>query len=263
MILTVDVGNTNITFGGYEKRELCFTARMATEHRYTADQYAAEILCILELYQFKMKDITDGIISCVVPECTYAIAGAIEKICGKKPLIIGPGLKSGLNIMIDNPAQLGADLVCAAVAAIQQYPLPCLVLDLGTATKISVLDQNGAYLGCTISPGVNISLHALSSGASQLPGLSLEAPRSVIGTNTVSSMLSGTVYGTAAMLDGLCDRIEAELKTPVKSLVATGGLCEDIVRHCRRKMEVSPHLIHDGLLLIYEKNRKDGKEYNE
>ncbi len=256
MILTVDAGNTNISFGGYVNEKLSFTARMATDHTRTADQYAAEIVQILSLYRFCVDDITDGIISSVVPECTYAIAGAIEKISGKKPLIIGPGLKSGLNIKIDNPAQLGADLVCTAVAAIKKYPLPCLVLDLGTATKISVIDQNAAYLGCTITPGVNISLQALSNGASQLPGLSLEAPRYVIGTNTTSSMLSGTVFGAAAMLDGLCDRIEEELLAPVQTIVATGGLCKEIVRHCKRKMLIDPTLIHDGLLQIYDKNRK-------
>lgn len=258
MILTIDVGNTNITFGGYESRQLRFTARMSTDRARTSDQYAAELIQILSLYRISASLIQDGIISSVVPELTGVIGSAVEKISGKRPLIIGPGIKSGLNIKIDNPAQLGADLVCTAVGAISKYPLPCLVLDLGTATKISVIDKNASYLGCTISPGVNISLNALSHGASQLPALSLEAPKSVIGTNTISSMLAGTVLGTAAMLDGLCARIEEEMAEPVKTFVATGGLSADIVRHCKHDMQVDQNLILDGLLVIYQKNRTDG-----
>ena len=157
MILTIDVGNSNITFGGYEKRKLSFTARMATDRARTSDQYAAELIQILSLYKLPVALVQDGIISSVVPELTGIIAAAVEKICGRRPLVIGPGIKSGLNIKIDNPAQLGADLVCSAVGAISKYPLPCLVLDLGTATKISVIDKNASYLGCTISPGVNIT----------------------------------------------------------------------------------------------------------
>lgn len=256
MILTIDIGNTNITLGGYEDGALSFTARIATDRNRTSDQYAVEIIQLLALYSVERESVKDAIISSVVPELTPAISNATEKITKIKPLIIGPGVKSGLNIKIDNPAQLGADLVCTAVGAVNKYPLPCLVLDLGTATKISVIDSEGSFRGCTISPGVGISLNALSSGTSQLPTLSLESPKSVIGTNSVKSMQAGIVLGTAAMLDGLCSRICEELKTNDVSVVATGGLSKEIVRHCNRKIINDENLVLDGLYAIYNKNRK-------
>lgn len=256
MILAVDVGNTNITLGGFNADTLRFTARLATDRSKTRDQYAVDLLQILRLYAIEPRAVDDGIISSVVPELSENIADALEHLTGRSPLRIGPGVKSGLNIRIDDPAELGADLVCTAVGAIKKYPLPCLVLDLGTATKISVIDETGAYLGCTISPGVKLSLNALSSGASQLPGLQLDSPRSVIGTNSIASMQSGVVLGTASMLDGLCDRIDRELKTPAKTIVATGGLAERIVRHCEHTVIYDADLVLDGLLAIYKKNRK-------
>lgn len=256
MILAIDVGNTNITMGVYNNDSLEFTSRIATDRNRTTDQYAVEFIQIISLYGADIKTINDAIISSVVPELTPVLSDAVKKIAKKKPLIIGPGVKSGLNIKIENPAQLGADLVCTAVGAIEKYPLPCLVLDLGTATKISVIDGDGTYLGCTISPGVGISLRALSSGTSQLPTLSLKSPRSVIGTNSVKSMQAGIVLGTAAMLDGLCDRICEELKTDNITIVSTGGLSQEITKHCKHNTIYDENLVLDGLTAIYNKNRK-------
>lgn len=254
MIIAIDIGNTNITWGVYDGEELLFVSRLATDRSRTKDQYALEIREILKMQDVRADHCAGAIISSVVPELTNSLRQAIDTLIGVKPLVVGPGVKSGLDIRIDNPKQLGADLVAGAVGAMSKYPLPCLIIDLGTATKISVLDAKGSFLGCTISAGVFISLNALATNASQLHGVSLEAPKNIIGTDTISSMQAGTVLGTAAMLDGLCDRIEDELGAKVATVVATGGISGDIVRYCRRNVITDKNLILHGLKVLYEKN---------
>lgn len=253
MLLTVDIGNTNITLGTYASGILSFTARLSTEQGKTADQYAVEINNILSLYGQSADDIEDCIISSVVPAATVSISGAVSRLCHIVPLILGPGVKTGLNIKIDNPAQLGADLVAGAVGALEEYTLPCVIIDMGTASTVSVLDRNGAFLGGVIAAGVRLTLKALAANTAQLPAISIEAPPSVIGSNTVECMQSGLVYGTAAMLDGLLDKIEDELgETP--TFVATGGLSREIISHCRKNIIYNENLLLDGLRAIYEKN---------
>lgn len=254
MILTVDIGNTNITIGIYNKDELTLVLRAATDRSKTPDQYAVELASMLRIHNADGFRFKGAIISSVVPELTTAVKTAIKTVTGQTALLIGPGVKTGLNIRIDNPAQLGADLVAGAVGALNKYKLPCLVLDMGTANKISVLDSNGTYRGCTISAGVKISLNALSSGTSQLPAISLDAPNSAIGTNTIDSMQSGTVLGAAAMIEGLCTRLEEALGEKVQTIVATGGIAGDIIRYCRTDIIHDPDLILDGLKFIYDKN---------
>ncbi|MCL2508241.1 MAG: type III pantothenate kinase [Oscillospiraceae bacterium] len=254
MLLTADVGNTNITLGAYSGGRLMFVSRLYTERAHTVDQYAVSLKLLLELHGISPSDFSGAVVSSVVPELSLIICGAVETLTGVRPLTVSPGVKTGLNILTDNPAEVGADLVAGAVAAAAKYPLPCLVMDLGTATKISVIDENGAFLGCTISPGVAISLEALSSRASLLPRISWETPRKVIGTNSVDSIQSGVVFGVASMLDGMCDKIEQELGRPAKTVVATGGLSKDIVKSCRREVITNPDLILEGLKIIYEKN---------
>ena len=254
MILAVDIGNTNITIGIYNKDSLVLVLRAATDRAKTPDQYAVELSSMLHIHNADGFSFTGAIISSVVPELTSAIKDAIKTVTGQTALLIGPGVKTGLNIRIDNPAQLGADLVAGAVGALGKYELPCLVLDMGTANKISVLDSKGNYRGCTISAGVKISLNALSSGTSQLPAISLEAPHSAIGTNTIDSMQSGTVLGAAAMIEGLCARLEDDLGEEVKTIVATGGISGDIIRYCRLDIIHDPDLILDGLKFIFDKN---------
>ncbi len=258
MLLTIDIGNTNVTLGAYAKDSdvPAFVARLATDRARTQDQYAIELLDVFALNGQKPEQFTGAALSSVVPELTMQLSLAVEKLLGCKPLILGPGVKTGLNILTDNPAQVGADLVSGAVAAAALYELPCLVIDLGTATKISVIDQNGAFCGCAIAPGVSISLEALSKRTSQLPSIPLDSPNSAIGKNTLDSMQSGVVFGTASMLDGLCDRMEAELSLPVKSIVATGGLSSEIIKSCKRSITANPELLLFGLKLIYEKNCK-------
>lgn len=255
MLLAVDIGNTNITIGLYKNDKLIFVSRLATERKRMPDQYAAELDSIFKLHSIDTAEFKGAIISSVVPELTGTIKAAVGFITKQTPLIIGPGVKTGLNIKIDNPAQLGADLVAGAVGAISKYELPCLVLDMGTATKISVIDSNGDYKGCTISAGVRISLDALSTGTSQLPAISLDAPPSAIGTNTVTSMQSGTVLGTAAMIEGMCQRLENALGEKAKTIVATGGIAADIIRYCDMDIKYDSDLILDGLKFIYNKNK--------
>ena len=253
MLLAIDIGNTNITLGAYDGSVLKFTARLATEHSRTSDQYAVDIKSLLSLYDLNAEVIEDAVISSVVPPVGKSVSNAISKLCHIVPLMLGPGVKTGLNIKIDNPAQLGADLVAGAVGAMDAYTMPCVVIDMGTASTISVLDRNGTFLGGVIAAGVRLTLKALTENTSQLTSIAIEAPKSVIGANTVECMQSGLVYGTAAMLDGLLEKIEEELgETP--TFVATGGLSKDIITHCKKNIIYNENLLLDGLRAIYEKN---------
>lgn len=253
MLLAVDIGNTNITLGLYDEEILLFTARLSTDTRRTADQYAIDIKDILTLHGCDYENIEDAIISSVVPSVGAAVGRAISLLCHIVPLTLAPGVKTGLHIKIDNPAQLGADLAAGAVGAVNEYTMPCIVIDMGTASTISVLDKNGAFLGGAIAAGVNLTLKALTENTSQLPAISIESPQSVIGTNTADCMRSGLVFGTAAMLDGMIDRIEEELGE-IATVVATGGLSREIISHCSHSIIYNENLLLDGLRIIYEKN---------
>lgn len=254
MLLAVDIGNTNITLGLFEGETLRVTARLATEHKKTADQYAVEIRDVMDLHGWDFGKIDSCMISSVVPDVGNAVLKGVERLCRIRPLYLEPGTKTGLSIRIDNPAQLGADLVAGAVGARHRYPMPCIIIDMGTATTLSVLDENGVFLGGTIAAGVRLTLKALAENTSQLPSIHIEAPKSVIGRNTEDSMKSGLVLGTAAMLDGLIDRTQAKLGRPA-TVVATGGLSREIIRHCTHDICYDENLLLDGLRLIYEKNR--------
>ncbi|MDU6305701.1 MAG: type III pantothenate kinase [Clostridium sp.] len=255
MLLTVDIGNTHITLGGFEQETLVFVANLLTGPYRTEDQYAVELLQIMNLHHTEPEEVDGVVISSVVPEVSAPIQRALAHICGVQPLLLGPGVKTGLNILIDNPAQLGTDLVADAVAAIAKYPLPCVIFDLGTATTVSFLDKNGNYLGGMICAGVNIMLHALTTQTALLPHISLQNPNHFIGKNTVQCMQSGLLYGTAAMLDGLAARFATELHEP-PTLIATGGMANLVMQNCVSPFIVDKHLLLDGLRLIYEKNRK-------
>jgi type III pantothenate kinase len=253
MLLTVDIGNTNVTLGVFLKEELLLTARLDTEVSRTVDQYAVDIKNVLSLYNKEPKEIKNCIIASVVPTVGEAVKKAVTLLCGAEPILLGPGVKTGLNIKIDNPAQLGADLVAGAVGVIGKYSMPCIVIDMGTATTVSVLDKNGSFIGGSIAAGVRLTLKALFENTALLPTISITAPQKVIATNTVDCMRSGLVYGTASMIDGLLDRIEEELgETP--TVVATGGLSREIITYCRREIIYNENLLLDGLREIYEKN---------
>ena len=253
MILTIDIGNTNINIGLFREDVLCMRVRLATERQKTEDQFAIELLQLFQMHGIAITDIHGSIISSVVPEITAAVQHAVEHLTAQKALVLSPGLKTGLNICIDDPAQLGADLAAGAVGAKAHYPLPAFVIDLGTATKIYAVDEKG-FRGCMIAPGVAISLKALTDTSSLLPTIRLEPPKKACGTNSVESMQSGVILGTAAMVDGLLERFEAELGKPAV-ILATGGLSVFIAPVCRHEITLDSDLILKGLRTIYEKNK--------
>lgn len=253
MILTIDVGNTNITFGIFNNDDIILLSRIATERNHTPDQYAVEFNNILALQKFNPSELDGSIVSSVVPELTNTISEAVKIISNKRPLVIAPGIKTGLDIAIDNPAQLGADLAAGAVGAAENYPLPAFVIDLGTATKIYALNERKAYLGGMIAPGIEISLKALTGTSSMLPSIALNSPSKVCAKNTVESMQSGVILGTAAMIDGMLERFEKELGKPA-TIIATGGLSAFVINECEHEIIYDDKLILKGLKEIYKKN---------
>lgn len=255
MVLAVDIGNTNIVFGGFKGSEISFSSRISTNLERTEAEYVVLIRSIFEVYAINREQIEGAIISSVVPPLTNILKTVLDKLTGKRTLVVGPGLKTGLNIVIDDPSELGSDLAVESVAAIAKYPKPVIVLDMGTATKFTVVDSRGDLRGVVIYPGVMVSFDALTSRAAQLPRISFDAPKRVIGTNSIMSMQSGLIYGSAGMVDGIIDRIEEELGEKA-SLIATGGLCETIIKFCRHEMIFDRTLVLDGLRILYEKNKR-------
>ena len=253
MILAIDIGNTNIVIGCFEGNNIKFTERLSTNHKATELEYAILFKNVLEIYSIKPESIDGGIISSVVPSITNVIKNAMGKLTENNIIVIGPGIKTGLSILTDNPAQLGSDLVVDAVACINEYPLPAMIFDLGTATTISVVDKNKNYLGTVIMPGMEVSLNSLVGGTSKLPKISLEPPKSVIGKNTVDSMKSGILYSTASSIDGMIEKIEAEYGEPM-TVIATGGLAGTVVPLCRHDIILDDELLLKGLAIIYNKN---------
>lgn len=254
MILTIDIGNTNIVIGCIDQEKTHFIERLSTVRTKTELEYAIDIKTVLEIYKIDRRDIRGGIISSVVPQITGIMREAAEKIIRKPVKVVGPGLKTGLNILMDNPAQLGSDLVADAVAGLEEYAAPMIIIDMGTATTVSVIDGKRRYIGGMILPGVMVSLNALASNAAQLQGISLELPRRTIGKNTIDCMKSGIIHGNASCIDGIILRIEEELGEKC-TVVATGGLAKSIIPHCRREIILDDDLLLKGLLAIYERNQ--------
>ena len=242
MILTIDIGNTNIVTGCFDQDQLLFLERFSTEQEATSLEYATIFKETLDLHEIPPSRIQGGIISSVVPSVTGTVKEAVEKYTGARILVVGPGIKTGLKLAVDDPAQQGSDLVVGAVAGVHLYPVPQILIDMGTATTVSVINREKAYIGKMILPGLAISLDALSSRTAQL-----------IGSNTVDSMKSGILYGNAGALDGLIDRINEELGETC-TVVATGGLAGVVAPLCRHKMFLEDDLLLKGLLIIYHKN---------
>lgn len=258
MVLTVDIGNSNIVLGGYVDGQLSFFTRYATELKMEADQYAVELGGLFNLHGVDPAQITDVVISSVVPGITSLVAGALSRLIAAEPLFLIPGKSNtGLIVDIDNPAELGADLLACAIAAKQRFPMPCIIVDMGTATKLTAMDKNGNVCGVAIMPGVFISQEALKSRTSLLRGIELEAPKHAIGRNTSDSLKSGAVFGNAAMIDGMVQRFEEELGQ-VATVVGTGGIARKIVACCHTKEVIyEPELLLDGLYRFYLLNKKD------
>ena len=194
----------------------------------------------------------------MVPPVLNSVRTAVYKLTGKRPLVVGPGMKTGLNILLDNPASVGSDLVVGAVAALHEYKPPIIMIDMGTATTIAVVDANGAYIGGCISTGVRVSAEALTGRTAQLPGISLEAPKKAIGRNTIDAMRSGIMLGNACMIDGMIERMEEELGQPA-TVIATGGIARFVLPMCRKKIIYDRELLLKGLVILYENNRRDAK----
>ena len=255
MILAIDIGNTNIVIGCMEGDKCSFIERLSTVRTKTELEYAIDIKNVLDIYQVDPAALQGGIISSVVPQITKIFQLAAEKILKKEILIVGAGIKTGLNIRMDNPASLGGDLVVNAVAGIKEYEAPMLIFDLGTATTVSVIDKDRRYQGGMIYPGVGVSLDSLTARAAQLSGISLEAPEHLIGKNTIECMKSGVIYSSAAAIDGIIDRMKEELGGKA-TVIATGGLAQKIVPHCRRDVILDDELLLKGLSVLYYKNKK-------
>ena len=259
MILAVNIGNSKIALGLMEDGAVRARFALSTDQSRTEDEYAVLIRDVLSLGDVSPRDISDAVISSVVPTLNEPIARAIGRQCtGVKPMIVGAGVKTGLNIRIDNPAQLGCDLAVAAVGALEHRSAPLVIISMGTATTFMVIDQSGSLIGVSIASGVGLSVSALATSASLLPQVQINIPKSCIGTNTADCMRSGAVYGTASMIDGMIERIERTLGYPVDA-VATGDHAELITHECFREVAVDPDMLFTGLYKILIKNRKNGK----
>lgn len=254
MILAIDVGNTNTVIGGIRAGELQFTLRIRSDRNKTVDEYVLLLKGLLELHSVQLEGVEGGILSSVVPELKTVLFDAMHRLTGKRFLVVGSGIKTGLNIRMDYPAQLGADLVVDAVSALARYTPPIAIFDMGTATTMSVIDKEGNYIGGMIIPGLRLSVDSLSARTAQLPYIHLGAPPRLIGTNTVDCMQAGAIYSNAAMLDGLADRVEEELGQPV-TVVATGGLMSTILPYCKRQIHYHENLLLEGLYILYNKNQ--------
>lgn len=255
MVFAVDIGNTNIVIGGVERQgKICFTERISTDHKATDFEYAVSFKSIFDIHNVSPKDIEGAIISSVVPFVTNTVRSAVKKVTGLDAAVVGPGIKTGLSIKIDNPAQLGSDLVVGAVAGINEYPCPLVIIDMGTAATLSVIDKNKNYIGGMIMPGLKVSMEALTERTSQLPKIAFEPPKKLICSNTVDCMKSGFLYGNASCIDGMLDRIAEELGEEPFA-VATGGLASVVIPLCRKNIVRDDDLMLKGLILIYSKNK--------
>lgn len=257
MVLAVDIGNTNVVIGGFENGEIHFVERLSTNKNSTALEYTVLIKTVLELNGFWGKSFEGSIISSVVPSVTNLVKSAMEKITGKSVTVVGPGVKTGLKIKLDNPTQLGSDRVADSVAATNLYPCPLVIIDMGTATTISVVDGEKSFVGGMIMPGLMVSMEALATKTSQLPHISLDPPKKAIGRNTADCIKSGLIYGNAAAIDGLIENVEAELGEKC-TVISTGGLAKLVTPYCRKKVIVDEKLLLKGLMIIYEKNKNNG-----
>ncbi|MBR1563196.1 MAG: type III pantothenate kinase [Ruminococcus sp.] len=256
MLLAIDIGNTNIVLGCIRDDDILFRERISTNHTATDLEYAAHLRTALEIHGIDIKDIDGAIISSVVPDLTNTVKTAVNKYIGSEVMTVGPGIKTGLSILIDNPAQLGSDLVVDAVAGINEYKAPMIIIDMGTATTLSLIDEQKRHLGCTIMTGLKTSAEALVSRAAQLQNVSFDKPKKIIGTNTVDSVRNGLLYSNACAIDGMVERIEEELGQKC-TVIATGGLASTVLPLCKRQdIILDDDLLLKGLKIIYKKNRK-------
>ncbi len=256
MLLAIDIGNSNIVIGGIHQGEILFDARIATDYSKTSDQYGVEIGNILHLHGCEKEKFTDCIISSVVPPVFNSVCNGVGKLTGLEPMVVRADSKTDMDIQMDTPNSVGSDLIVAAVAASATYPKPIILVDMGTATTITVVAEENRFIGGCIIPGVRVAAEALSSRAAQLPGIQLDLPGNVIGKNTVDCMRSGIMYSAAAGIEGIVNRMEAELGKEA-TVVVTGGIAPFILPLCNRTMILERDLLLKGLEILYHKNKEE------
>jgi len=258
MLLALDVGNTNTVLGLFrldgDERTLVADWRVTTHRTQTVDEYGVLFLNLFSMQKFSPKQVSHIIISSVVPPVDSTLRRVCEKYFHVEPLFVGPGIKTGMAVLVDNPAELGADRIADSVAAFERYGGPCIVVDFGTATKFEAISARGEYLGGAIAPGLGISADALFNRAARLFRIDIQRPPKVIGTNTITHLQSGIYYGYIGLVDGILERMIAELGTP-KAVVATGGLARMIAEDSRYITQIDDMLTLDGLRILFERNR--------
>lgn len=254
MLLAIDIGNTNIKYGIYDGEELVASFRVSSRLSRTADEYGSVLINLLASKGLKTSDVTGVIMSSVIPSLNYTICHMCEYFFGISPLMVGPGIKTGLNIKADNPKEVGADIIVNSVSAFRKYGGPVIVIDFGTATTFDMITENCELIGVAIAPGIKTSLEGLTKNTAQLPTIELEAPRSVLGKNTKTSMQSGVIFGFAGLVDNIVKKIRKELKNDKIKVVATGGLGEMIAKETETVGTVDRTLTLDGLKEIYKLN---------
>lgn len=254
MILVVDVGNTNIVLGIYNGKQLLQSWRMGTDRDKTSDEFGMFMMNLMSVAKLDIAHINAVIISSVVPPIMYSLEHAIRKYFKVDPLVVGPGVKTGINIKYENPKEVGADRIVNAVAACEIYGGPLIIVDFGTATTFCAISSKNEYLGGVICPGIKISADALFQRAAKLPKIDLVKPDTVIGRNTVSSMQSGLIYGYVGQVDYIVNRMRQEMNEPNAKVVATGGLARLIASESKTIGEINGLLTLEGLRIIYEKN---------
>lgn len=255
MIFAINIGNSRISLGAFEKNEIVFTAAIETRKKATSWEYANHFLQIFALYGQTKETFSGGVISSVVPRLTPVVKEALEMLITGKVLVVSAGVKTGLEIKQNNSLNLGSDLVCSAVGALEEKALPCVIVSVGTATTFIVLDRKGRFLGTSIAAGMQLSLDALREKAARLPEIELEPPADLIGMHTVESMKSGVFYGTASMCDGMCDRFRRVLGEDT-AFFMTGQYARLILPFCQNNYRLDEHLLLKGLNRIYDKNVK-------
>lgn len=254
MIICLDVGNTNIKYAVFDGDELKLSFRVATEHKKTSDEYGGQLISILGNNGIKAEDIKGGIISSVVPPLDYTLERMCSTYLKIKPLMLAPGLKTGLNLKVDNAKEVGADRVVNNVAGVKKYGYPLIIIDFGTATTFNVIDNKGEFVGGVIAPGIKGSLDSLVNGTAKLPRVEIERPATVIGKNTVTNMQSGIVYGFAGLVEYIVKKIKREMKTDAVTVVATGGFSEIIAKEISCIDKIDKLLTLDGLKHLYYLN---------
>lgn len=255
MLLTIDIGNTNLTLGLYEGGKLGAHWRLATDHNRMPDEYGLQFLGLLQNAGKTIKDITGVSLASVVPPLTGRVIQACREYLKQEPLVVDTGVKTGIKILYEDPRAVGADRVCDAVAVMKLYGGPACVVDFGTATTFNAITKDGEYLGGAIMAGVNLAAEALYTRAAKLPRIDLQVPPSVIGRNTVHAMQSGLLFGYVSMVEGMVDRFRSELGGDMK-VVATGGMAEAIAKETKVIDIIAPWLTLEGLRLIWELNQK-------